>query len=56
MVGFSIYLKLSNMDRLYGALSAVIVFLLWLYVLMIGFVGGVILNSEKIKGGEDKIL
>lgn len=46
--GFSIYLKISNMGRLYGALSTIIVFLLWLYVLMICFVIGVIWNSEKI--------
>jgi membrane protein len=48
VVGFSIYLRVGNMDRLYGALSAVIVFLLWLYVLMICFIIGVIFNSEKI--------
>lgn len=47
-VGFALYLKISNLDKLYGALSAVIVFLLWLYVLMICFIVGVILNSEKI--------
>lgn len=48
VVGFSIYLKISNVRRLYGALSTLIVFLLWLYLLMIGFIVGVILNSEKI--------
>ncbi|MBQ9113819.1 MAG: YihY/virulence factor BrkB family protein [Clostridia bacterium] len=47
-LGFSVYLKISNMRRLYGALSTIIVFLLWLYVLMICFIVGVILNSEKI--------
>lgn len=47
IVGFSVYLKISNVSRLYGALSTLIVFLLWLYVLMIGFIVGVILNSEK---------
>lgn len=47
-LGFSAYLKISNMRRLYGALSTIIVFLLWLYVLMICFIVGVILNSEKI--------
>ena len=46
--GFSVYLKISNMDKLYGALSALIVFLLWLYVLMICFIVGVIFNSEKV--------
>ncbi len=48
VVGFSVYLKISNVTRLYGALSTVIVFLLWLYILMICFIAGVIFNSEKI--------
>ncbi len=48
ILGFSLYLKISNVTRLYGALSTVIVFLLWLYILMICFIVGVILNSEKI--------
>ncbi len=48
IVGFSIYLQISNVSRLYGALSTIIVFLLWLYVLMICFIAGVIFNSEKI--------
>ena len=54
VIGFSIYLKFSAMDRLYGALTTIILFLLWLYVLTIGFVVGVILNSEKIKKGVEK--
>lgn len=45
---FSVYLKISNMRQLYGALSTLIVFLLWLYVLMICFIIGVIFNSEKV--------
>ena len=48
IVGFSVYLKISNVSRLYGALSTIIVFLLWLYILMIGFIVGAIFNSEKI--------
>jgi membrane protein len=48
VVGFSVYLRISNLSQLYGALSAVIVFLLWLYLLMVGFIIGVIWNSEKI--------
>ena len=48
IVGFSVYIKISNLGRLYGALSAVIIFLLWLYVLMICFIVGVIINSEGI--------
>lgn len=48
VIGFSVYLKIGNPDRLYGALSTVIVFLLWLYVMTICFIVGVIFNSEKI--------
>ena len=48
ITGFSIYLKVGNLSRLYGALSTLIIFLLWLYVLMICFIVGVIFNSEKI--------
>ena len=48
IIGFSVYLKISNLTRLYGALSAIIVFLLWLYVLMICFIVGVIFNSERV--------
>lgn len=49
VAGFSVYLKISNVGRLYGALSALIVFLLWLYILMICFIIGVIFNSERVK-------
>lgn len=48
IIGFSVYIKIGNLTKLYGALSAIIVFLLWLYVLMICFIVGVIINSEKI--------
>ncbi|MBQ7368633.1 MAG: YihY/virulence factor BrkB family protein [Clostridia bacterium] len=48
VIGFSVYLQISNLDKLYGALSAIIVFLLWLYILMICFIAGVIFNSEKL--------
>ena len=48
VVGFSIYLNISNVSRLYGALSAIIVFLLWLYIMMICFIVGVIFNSENV--------
>lgn len=48
IIGFSIYLKIGNMGRLYGALSAIIVFLLWLYILMTCFIVGVIFNSERV--------
>lgn len=48
IIGFSVYLKISNLGKLYGALSAIIVFLLWLYVLMICFIAGIIFNSERV--------
>lgn len=48
IVGFGIYLTIGNVNRLYGALSAVIVFLLFLYVLTVCFVAGVIFNSERV--------
>ncbi len=54
VIGFSVYLTLSNLTKLYGALSTIIVFLLWLYVLMICFIAGVIFNSEKILVKHDK--
>jgi membrane protein len=49
LVGFTLYLRLSNMERLYGALTAIIVFLLWLYVLSVCFASGVIFSSERVK-------
>ena len=56
-VGFSLYLKISNPAQLYGALSTIIVFLLWLYILMVCFIVGVIINSERVlKRGERSIL
>lgn len=47
--GFALYLKLGNIGRLYGALTAVIVFLLWLYILTVCFTSGVIFSSERVK-------
>ncbi|MBQ7924489.1 MAG: YihY/virulence factor BrkB family protein [Clostridia bacterium] len=54
VAGFSVYLKITNMDKLYGALTTIIVFLLWLYVLMICFIAGVIFNSENINAERKK--
>lgn len=55
---FSIYLNFSNGERLYGALSLVIVFLLWLYWMMICFTSGVIYNCRRmeVRGLEHKKL
>ena len=50
-VGFSVYLQLTNVSKLYGAITAVIIFLLWSYVMMVCFVIGVIYNeyyAEKL--------
>ncbi len=44
-VGFSVYLQFSNMSKLYGAITAVVVFLLWAYVMMVCFVIGVVYNE-----------
>lgn len=48
-VAFSVYLGFSNPERLYGALSLVIVFLLWLYWMMICFTAGVIYNRRRME-------
>lgn len=42
--GFTIYASFGSMQKLYGAAVFLILFLLWLYLLMICFVIGVILN------------
>ena len=52
LVGFAVYLRFSNVTRLYGVLSTLIVFMLWLYVLMVCFVIGVVLNCKKVIGTE----
>ena len=54
IVGFALYLRIGNVGRLYGTLSAVIVFLLWLYMLTVCFVSGVILNSERVLSATEK--
>ena len=47
--GFSLYLSLSSMEKLYGAITLLIVFLLWVYILMICFVTGVIVNCHGLE-------
>lgn len=51
---FAVYLRFSNSERLYGALSAVIVFLLFLYWLMICFTAGMSLVSRLGAGGKER--
>lgn len=54
-IGFILYLRFFNAyNAFYGSLAAVIVFLLWAYIVMIGLVFGVIVNSKRLK--KEKIL
>jgi len=45
---FVVYLYFANIEKLYGAVSAAVVFLLWLYVMMNCFVIGAVFNSDRI--------
>ena len=55
---FAIYFELGNKERLYGALTLVIVFLLWLYWMMICFTAGAVYNRHHmhVRGLEHKTL
>lgn len=46
---FSVYLNFSDREKLYGALSLVIVFLLWLYWMMVCFSVGMIYNKHRLE-------
>ena len=46
--GFSVYLQFANPQKLYGAIAAIIVFLLWCYVMIISLVIGIIYNSKFV--------
>ena len=46
---FSVYMRFGNKEKLYGALSLIIVFLLWLYWMMICFTAGVIYNRRRME-------
>ncbi len=48
-IAFSVYLNLGNKEQLYGALTTVIVFLLWLYWMMICFTAGVVYNCRRME-------
>jgi membrane protein len=46
-IAFVIYLRyFKSYNAFYGSLTAIIVFLLWTYIVMLGLVGGVIVNTE----------
>lgn len=46
---FNVYLLFSNPERLYGALSLIIIFLLWMYWMMICLVAGAIFNAARLR-------
>lgn len=45
-VGFGVYANFANPERLYGKIAALIIFLLWCYVMMSCFVIGMIKNGS----------
>ncbi len=45
---FSVYLHFTDQERLYGALSLLIIFFLWLYWMMICFTAGVVFNRYRM--------
>ena len=46
VVGFGVYTNFANPERLYGKIAALIIFLLWCYVMMSCFVIGMIKNGS----------
>ena len=46
LVGFTIYMRFANPEKLYGKIAFIIIFLLWCYVMMSCFVIGVIYNGS----------
>ena len=53
--GFTVYVNFGSMEKLYGAAVFLILFLLWLYLLMICFVIGVILNCYLLEKDKKRI-
>ncbi len=55
---FAVYLRFASAEKLYGALSLVVVFLLWLYWMMICLTVGVIYNRKRMeaRGRKEKRL
>ena len=45
IVGFNIYTAFANPEKLYGKIAAIIIFLLWCYLMMSSFVIGIIYNG-----------
>lgn len=49
-VGFIVYMRyFKSFSALYGALSSLIIFLVWTYILMLGLLMGINLNASLIK-------
>lgn len=46
LIGFTVYMRFANPERLYGKIAFIIIFLLWCYVMMSCFVVGVIYNGS----------
>lgn len=49
--GFSVYLRVANPQKLYGAVAAIIVFLLWCYLMVNCLVIGIIYNAKHCVSG-----
>lgn len=47
--GFSVYMRFANPQKLYGAIAAVIVFLLWCYLMVNSLVIGIIYNGKQVE-------
>ena len=54
--GFTVYLQFANLQRLYGAIAAVIVFLLWAYLMVNSLVIGMIYNGKFLADRRIKTL
>lgn len=48
IIGFAIYIQFASPGKLYGAIASVIIFLLWCYFMMCGFVIGMIKNGSDM--------
>lgn len=50
IIGFGFYTQFANPERLYGKIAALIIFLIWCYVMMSCFVIGMIKNGSLTSG------
>lgn len=54
LVLFSVYIRFGNIRKLYGAMTTVVVILLWTYYMTICFVVGIIVNARE--NGRESLL